>query len=315
MMRRGGGWHAMRKVLASLLPFLSFLVVPLVAHSQADPQSRTENQPVAPFRIAGNIYYVGASDVTSFLIVTPAGDILLDGGFPETAPQIEANIAKLKFKLSDVKCLLNSHAHFDHAGGLAELKERTGAKLIAMDADAALLASGGRGDFFFGNRLTFPPVRPDRIIHDGDTVTLGGVTLTAHLTAGHTRGCTTWTTDTQDNGKTLQVVFIGSMSVLPGYRLSGKQSYRGIGADYAKSFRALKALPCDVFLASHGTFFNLTGKREALVKSPAANPFIDPAGYRAYVDRAERAYNDELRREGVRVGEGTLEGRLQSATE
>ena len=115
-----------------------------MAHSQADPQSRTENQPVAPFRIAGNIYYVGASDVTSSLIVTPAGDILLDGGFPETAPQIEANIAKLKFKLSDVKCLLNSHAHFDHAGGLAELKERTGAKLIAMDADAALLASGGR---------------------------------------------------------------------------------------------------------------------------------------------------------------------------
>ena len=272
------------------------LALPL-ACAQADPQSRSENQPVPPFRIAGNIYYVGASEVTSFLIVTPAGDIVLDGGFVETAPQIEANIEKLGFKLSDEKILLHSHAHYDHAGGLAELKKRTAAQLVAMEGDATLLASGGRGDFFFGDRLTFPPVKPDRVIHHGDTVSLGGVTLTSHLTAGHTRGCTTWTMTTEENGKPLHVVFIGSMSVLPGYRLSGKESYPGIASDYGRSFRTLKSLACDVFLASHGSFFDLTDKREALAKGAAKNPFIDPAGYRAYIARAERAFDAELERE------------------
>jgi len=294
-MKCGSGWRqSMQKFVLGLL--LS-LAAPFTVHAQADAEWRSWNQPVRPFRIIGNIYYVGASDVTSFLIVTPAGDILLDGGFAETAPQIEANIVKLAFKLTDVKFLLNSHAHFDHAGGLAKLKKRTGAQFVAMQGDAQLLAGGGHGDFYFGSRLTFPPVHPDRIIHDRYTLTLGGVTLTAHLTAGHTRGCTTWTMDTQDSGRTLHVVFIGSMSVLPGYRLSDKESYPGIGSDYAKSFRLLQSLPCDVFLASHGSFFDLNGKRAALAKGPRENPFIDPAGYQAYVERAERAYNDELRRE------------------
>lgn len=280
-------------ILAILISFAS---TPL-AQAQTDPQSRSENQPVAPFHIAGNIYYVGASDVTSFLIVTPAGDILLDGGFVQTAPQIEANIGKLGFKLSDVKILLNSHAHFDHCGGLAELKRRTGARFVAMQGDAALLARGGRGDFAFGDRLTFPPIRPDRVVRDGDSVTVGGVTLTAHLTAGHTRGCTTWTMTTDDRGKRLHVVFIGSMSVLLNYRLAGKESYPGMTADYERSFRVLRSLPCDVFLASHGQFFDLTAKREALAHSPTENPFIDPAGYRSYVDRAEQAFQAELRRQ------------------
>lgn len=274
----------------------AFLAMPLTCHGQADPQSRRENQSVAPFRIVGNIYYVGASDVTSFLIVTPLGHILLDGGFAETAPQIEANIQRLGFKLSDVKFLLNSHAHYDHAGGLAELKKRTGAQMVAMQGDAPLLASGGHGDFFFGDRLAFPPVKPDRVIHDGDTITLGGVTMTAHLTAGHTRGCTTWAMTT-DNGKPLHVVFIGSMSVLPGYRLAGKESYPGMAADYEKSFRVLKSLPCDVFLGAHGSFFDLAGKRASMTNGAAQNPFIDPAGYRAYVEGSEATFETELRRQ------------------
>jgi metallo-beta-lactamase class B len=300
-MRRGSGRRHGRA--NNLLICLLVLGAGLFATStRTGAQTGPENQPVPPFHIIGNIYYVGASDVTSFLIVTPAGDILLDGGFRETAPQIERNIAKLGFNLSGVKILLNSHAHFDHAGGLAELKRRTGAQFVAMQGDAQLLANGGHTDFYFGNRLTFPPIRPDRVIHDLDTITLGGVTLTAHLTAGHTRGCTTWTMNTRENGRTLHVVFIGSMSVLSGYRLTGKESYPGIGADYAKSFRVLRSLPCDVFLASHGQFFNLNEKRAALAKHPAENPFIDPAGYRAYVERADRAYQDELRREGARTG-------------
>lgn len=277
--------------------FLALFIAAAPACAQADPHSRANNRPVPPFHIAGNIYYVGASDVTSFLIVTPKGHILLDGGFAETAPQIEANIARLGFKLADVKILLNSHAHFDHAGGLAELKKRTGAQFVAMDGDAMLLASGGRGDFFFGDTLKFPPVKPDRIIHDGDTVSLGGVTLTAHLTAGHTRGCTTWTMTTDEGGKPLRVVFIGSMSVLSGYRLTGKESYPGIAASYEKSFRVLKSLPCDIFLASHGSFFDLSDKRAAMAKGATPNAFIDPTGYGAYVDDAEQAFNAELHRQ------------------
>jgi metallo-beta-lactamase class B len=271
------------------------LAMPALVHGQADPQSRSENQPVPPFRIIGNIYYVGASDITSFLIVTPSGDILLDGGFAETAPQIEANIRKLGFKLEDVKFLLNSHAHYDHAGGLAELKKRTGAQFVAMDGDAALLAAGGRGDFFV--KTGFPPVKPDRVIHDGDTVSLGGTTMTAHRTAGHTRGCTSWSTVVTEDGKDYHVVFVGSLSVLSGYRLTGKESYPGIAADYKKSIAVLKALPCDVFLGPHGSFFNLTDKREALAKGATPNPFVDPAGYQEYLASSEESFRAELQRQ------------------
>ena len=280
-----GHWSFAIIVAALLLALASSL------STQSKPDSREGNEPVAPFHIIGNVYYVGASDVTSFLIVTPAGDILLDGGYPETAPQIEANIPKLGFRLADVKFLLNSHAHFDHAGGLAELKKRTGAKLVAMDGDAQVLASGGKTDFAFGGKgLLFPIVKPDRVIHDGDTVTLGGVVMTAHLTAGHTRGDTTWTMTTEDGGKPYHVVFVGSVSVLSEYRLTKPESYPGIAADYERSFAVLKSLPCEVFLGPHGSFFNLTEKREALAKGAKENPFIDPAGYQEYVKRFEEYY-------------------------
>ena len=296
MNRPGGNSRALRQCFFAFAVMV-LVAVPMCARPQSDPEMRSMNRPIPPFHIIGNIYYVGASDITSFLIVTPAGDILLDGGLVQTAPQIEANIRKLGFKLSDVKILLNSHAHFDHAGGLAELKRRTGAQFVAMQGDAALLARGGHGDFYFGDRDTFPAIRPDRVIRDGDTVFLGGVTLTAHLTAGHTRGCTTWTMTTEDHDKPLHVVFIGSMSVLSGYRLAGKESYPGMTADYERSFRVLPSLPCDVFLGSHGQFFNLAEKREALAQSPKENPFIDPAGYRAYVDGAEHAFQAALHRQ------------------
>jgi len=250
------------------------------------------NQPVPPFHIIGNIYYVGASDITSYLIVTPAGDILLDGGFVETAPQIEANIQTLGFKLADVKILLSSHEHLDHAGGFGELKRLTGAQLVAMAEEVPTLTSG----------TSFPAVTPDRVIHDADTVSLGGVTLTAHATPGHTRGCTTWTMVTQDNGKPYNVVFVGSATVLPAYRLTdhpnSPATYPGIQSDYEKTFRVLHSLPCDVFLGAHGSFFSLTQKREAMAKNPVQNPFIDPAGYQAYVTRAEAAFRAELQREG-----------------
>jgi metallo-beta-lactamase class B len=279
------------------LAFAILFLLPSAAYSQATADYRAMNQPVAPFHIIGNIYYVGASDVTSFLIVTPAGDILLDGGFVETAPQIEANIQKLGFKLADVKFLLNSHAHFDHAGGLAELKKRTGAQLVAMQGDAGILADGGFTDFYFGGTQRFPPIKPARVIHDGDTVALGGVALTAHGTPGHTRGCTAWTMTTEENGKSYNVVFAGSASILSGYsfikRPGHPESYPGIGADYDKTVRVLQSLPCDVFLAPHGSFFNLDDKREALAKGAKENPFIDPAGYQAYMADVQKSVEDE----------------------
>jgi metallo-beta-lactamase class B len=283
--------------------FLLTLTVlsPLSAHAQADPTSRSWNQPVEPYRIIGNVYYVGASDITSFLIVTPRGDILLDSGFVETAPMIEANVRKLGFRIEDVKILLNSHAHFDHAGGLAALKAASGAKLAASAKDAALLARGGKGDFRFGDEFSFPPVQAERILQDGDQVTLGGTTLTAHLTPGHTMGNTTWTMKAKEGDRAYDVVFAGSTSILPGVMLTDSPKYPEIAEDYARAFRVLRSLPCDVFLGPHASFYNGLDKADRLRKGAKENPFIDPRGYRDYVARMEKTYRDQLQRERSRA--------------
>lgn len=279
------------RAIRLILALACALAVPAVARAQANDQSRAMNQPVPPFHIIGNIYYVGASDITSYLIVTPAGDILLDGGFVETAPQIEKNIQTLGFKLADVKILLNSHAHLDHAGGITELRKLTSAKFVAMDGDVAALTAG----------TSFPATAPDRVIHDGDTVKLGGVTMTARLTPGHTQGCTTWTMTTEDGGKKYNVVFVGSATVLPQYKLIDRPgapaTYPGIEADYEKTFRVLKSLPCDVFLGAHGSFWSMSDKRQVMGRNPAQNPFVDPWGYQAYIIRAEGVFQTELQKE------------------
>ena len=278
-----------------------FWLAAAATSAQTAEQLHDMNQPMAPFHIIGNIYYVGASDVTSYLIHTPAGDFVLDGGFAQTAPQIEANVKTLGFRMSDMKILLNSHAHSDHAGGLDELKKASGAKLIAMQADAQELKHGGHGDFFFGDTFLYPAVTPDRVIQDGDTVSLGGTTLTAHLTPGHTRGCTTWTMTATEAGRDYHVVFVCSASVLNGYRLidlPGKPaSYSGIAKDYENAFQVWKALPCEVFLGAHGQFFDLTAKRAAMKKGAAANPFIDPAGYQQYILQKEADFETELKKQ------------------
>jgi metallo-beta-lactamase class B len=254
--------------------------------AQSTPEQRAAwNQPVKPFRIIGNIYYVGAADVSSFLIKTPDGAILLDGGLPETAPFIERNIADLGFSIKDVKFLLNSHAHFDHAGGLAELKKTSGASMVASAADATVLNSGA------GQFGSFPAVHVDRVIKDGDTVRLAGATLTAHLTPGHTKGCTTWTMPVTDSGKTYQVVFYCSTSVVD--KLVNNSDYPTIVSDYMRSFAELRKMPCDVFLGPHAGFFNLDAKRK-LLEAGKLDAFVDPTEMQKYVEASEKEFRQEL---------------------
>jgi metallo-beta-lactamase class B len=255
------------------------------AFAQSDPVSRSWNQPVKPFRIAGNLYYVGASDITSYLITTPKGHILLDGGFVETASMILANIRTLGFDPKDVRILLSSHAHYDHAGGLAELKRATGATFYASRREIPLLARGGVDDPQFGDRFPFPPIYADRILEDGSRVSLGGVTLVAHMTPGHTPGCTTWTTRI---GKR-DVVFVGSPSVPPSYRLANNPRYPNAIEDYRAQFRTLKSLGCDVFLASHGSFFGL----EEMIAGKKSWAGCD--AYHSFVETSERRFEDRVR--------------------
>lgn len=269
-------------------------LLPTLAAGQADPTSRSWNQPVEPFRIAGNLYYVGASDIASYLIATPEGHILLDGGFVETVPLIRESVKKLGFRIEDVKILLNTHAHYDHAAGLAELKKLTGAKLHASEADAPALARGGKDDPLFDDKYPFPPVQTDRLLKDGDTVTLGGSTLTARLTPGHTAGCTTWTMKVDG----LNAVIVCSTSILPMTKLGAEPSYPGIAEDYARTFRTLRALPCDLFLAAHASFYNMKDK-VGLLKKEGPNPFIDPEGYRGYLDRNEKVFRERLAKESA----------------
>jgi metallo-beta-lactamase class B len=270
------------------------------ANSQADATSREWNKPIPPFRISGNLYYVGATEITSYLITTLQGHFLLDGGFVETAPQIERNIVQLGFKLSDVKYLLNSHAHYDHAGGLAELKKVTGAKFVASESDANLLRNGGHGDFRFGDTLLFPPITPDKIIRDSESLQLADQVMTARLTPGHTRGNTTWTTKIQDGARTYNVVFVGSQSSLD-YKFVGQESYHGIAADFAKSFAVLKSLPCDIFLGSHGSFFHLLDKCERLVHGDT-NAFVDPSGYNHYLNESEKDFQQKVDKQKQQAG-------------
>jgi len=266
-----------------------------VAFAQSDPASAEWNKPVEPFQVIDNIYYVGASEVSAFLITTPQGDILLDGGFAETAPIIVKNIEKLGFQVSDVHILLNSHAHLDHAGGLAKLKQLSGAKLMASQGDKPLLESGGHNDPQFGDSLLFPPVQVDQVITDGETVELGGVVLHAVLTPGHTPGCTTWTMQVTERARKRDVVFVCSTTAPERYKLVNNWAYPQIASDYEHTFARLGSLPCDVFLAPHGSLFHLKDKmnqREAYPGNP--NPFIDPVGYKKFLADSEKAFKQKL---------------------
>lgn len=284
---------------------------PATAPAPLDPKNRAAvrllfnswNLPVAPRKLVGNIYYVGASGVSSYLIsyliTTPQGHILLDTGFDTTVPLIQKNVRTLGFKLEDVRFILSSHGHVDHVGGHAQARQLTGAAIVASAADAHVMSTGGEDDFspFPKDLMRYTPVEADRIVADGDTVTLGGVTLTAHLTPGHTRGATTWTMDVMEGGKPLHVVFFSSASIVEGTKLLNNPDYPQIAADYRKTFATLKALPCDIFLAPHGGQFAMQQKFTRLARGESPNPLIDPQGWTQLIADAQAKFETQLKAE------------------
>lgn len=273
------------------------------AHAATNPSWTTQ---IAPFQIADNLYYVGSQDLASYLVVTPKGDILINANLASSPPQIRASVEKLGFHWTDIRILLNGQAHYDHVGGAAEVVRETRAKNMVMDGDVSVMESGGRTDFLApsSNVLTYAPVRVDRVLHDEDTVSLGGVTLTAHKTAGHTRGCTTWTMRSHLPGDAAgtfrDVVIVGGTGfwleyhfvAIPGHPVS----YPGIVEDFRHTFSVLRALPCDVFLGAHGGYFDMFSK---LKRYPKDGPrvFIDPAGYKAFVDGSQESFEDALKKQ------------------
>ena len=285
----------------SLALFAAGLALASAARAQMPPEWI---EPFPPFRIADDLYYVGSKDLANYLITTPKGHILINSGLEISVPLIRASVEKLGFKFADIRILLISHAHFDHDAGSALIKTLTGAKYMVMDADVSVVESGGETDFQYGamQQLRYPPAKVDRVLHDGDQVELGGAVLVAHLTPGHTRGCTTWTMKVQEAGRTYDVVIIGSPYVNPGYKLIDNVAYPQIAADYKRTFWVLMSLPADIFLGAHGSYFDLVTKYPRL-QERGATPFVDPAGYKRFVDETGAAFQTELAKQQAARGD------------
>ncbi len=248
--------------------------------------------PVDAYRVIGPIYYVGSAAISAHIIDTSEGLILIDTGTKEMLPGIQNNIEKLGHSMEDIQIILSSHAHWDHVEGHAAMKALTGAQIMAVGEDARAIANGADYSALGGDG--WPPVEVDRILSDGDTVTLGDITLTAHLTPGHTKGCTTWTTTLEEEGQSYDVVFIGGTSINPGVNLVGNARHPSIAEDYARTFDVLKNLDADVFLAQHPMIYGMAEKLQRLQSEKEANPFIDPEGYRRFVQDQETLYVKQL---------------------
>ena len=273
------------------------------ARAEDNPDQRAA---LAPFQIADNLYYVGSRDLAAYLVTTPRGNILINANLASSPPLIRASIEQLGLRWSDTRILLNSQAHYDHVGGAAEIVGQVHAQNVAMEGDADVIESGGLTDFLAkpGTPPTFTAAHVDRVLHDGDTVALGGITLTARKTAGHTRGCTTWTLRAHLPGEPVgtrrDVVIVGGVSFWSDFqfveRVGRPASYPGIAADFRHTFATLHALPGEVFLGAHGLYFDLLGKLARRSRA-GVSVWVDPAGYTAFVDEAERAFNAAFARQ------------------
>jgi glyoxylase-like metal-dependent hydrolase (beta-lactamase superfamily II)/type 1 glutamine amidotransferase len=280
----------------------AFLKLPPENKTEAKTETKTETKPAEkkaptdtlfpPHKVIGNVYYVGSRDLASYLVTTSEGHLLINSGFEETVPLIRTAVESLGFKMREIRYLLASHAHDDHVGGHALMQELTGSKVCVMRGDDEVIAAGGKGQYLYTDSR-WRPCAVDRVLKDGDKVTLGGTTLVARRTPGHTRGCTTWTWRVADAGKNYDVVVIGSPNVNPGYKLVENKDYPEIAADYAETFKVLSSLPCDIFLGAHGAYYGMEAKH-AQLKSASANVFIDPEGYKAYVELKAQAFRRTL---------------------
>lgn len=262
------------------------------------PEMAPWAQPAPPVHVAGPVYFVGTKGIGVYLITTSAGNILVDGGLPGSGPAIAASIRKLGFKPEEIRFLLSTHAHVDHAGTLAYFQKLSHARVLAMAPDDKLLASGGKLDYVFADKpgYQFDPVKADQVLKDGDVIGLGGVTLRALHTPGHTRGCTTWTTTIEDHGNYYKVVFPGSTTINPGTRLTHDPSYPGIADDYRTSIETLASLKPDIFLTGHPSQCGLDEKRKRVAKE-GATAFVDPDGYRAYVASQKASLDEAVAKE------------------
>jgi metallo-beta-lactamase class B len=283
----------MKLPVATALAFLGLFTVA----AQTESFVPEWNKPIEPHRVVGNIYYVGTNFLATFLFVTPQGNIILNSDYEETVPLIRASVEKLGFRFADTKYILSSQAHSDHSAGNFLLKELTGAKALVMKGDDDIIANGGKGDFRFDGETAWKPSKVDRVLHDGDKVKLGGTTLVAHHTPGHTKGCTTWTTVIDDRGKKLNVVIVGGTGINPGVTLVNNPKYSGMVEDFANTFRLLRTFQCDIFLGAHGNYYGMDEKLARIKAGEKTNVFIDPKGYHAFIDRSERAYLKQLAEE------------------
>lgn len=288
----------MRPVFQRLLIVLTLLASLTASQNSLLGQANDWLQPFPPFRIAGNLYYVGSRGLASYLVTTPEGHILINSNLEQSVPMLRASIEKLGFKYNDLRILLISHAHWDHNAGSALIKEQTGAKYMVMAEDVSAVESGGKTDFNYGNDkgTYYPRTTVDRSLRDKDEVKLGDAVLVAHLTAGHTKGCTTWTMKVRDGGKTYDAVIVCSPNVNAGYKLVNNAAYPGIADDYARMFRTLTALPCDLFLGAHGSYYDLEAKYGRMQKGDAS-AFVDPAGYTKLIAAKTAEFQAELKKQ------------------
>jgi metallo-beta-lactamase class B len=250
------------------------------------------NTPTEPFKMIGNVYYVGTDGLASYLITSPQGHILVDTVMPEATSQIKASIEKLGFKIADIKYLLNTHAHIDHTGGLAEMKQASGGQLVAGEADKPLLEGGYYPGAKEDTALAFPPVKVDRTVREGDTITVGDVTLTARETPGHSPGCTSWAFSVKDGDATRSVLIFCSGTVALN-RLVTNPTYPGIVTDYRQTFARAKDMKVDVLLAPHPEMYKMAEKRAKLADG-GPNPFVNPGEFNAYAETLEKAFEDAL---------------------
>jgi metallo-beta-lactamase class B len=285
-------------MLSKLIAALALGATTIAQTQNPAPANADWVKPFPPFKMIGNVYWVGSYDLSTYLITTPQGHILINTGVGDTATQIKASVETLGFKMSDVKILTSTHGHFDHVAGLAELKRMTGASVVVSEPDKALLESGGKADFRFGDTPSarFEPVTVDRTFKDGEPISLGGTVLTAHLHPGHTKGATSFTFDVREAGKTYRVIIANMGSINPGVTVSGMPRYPEITRDYAGTFIAQKEMKIDVWLASHASQFRM---HEKYKPGDPYNPdrFVDPSGFVDSVRRLEKIYLDQLARE------------------